>query len=169
MDNSEGEFIELKEPPSKRRYLWQIAAVVVGVAGLVYLTSRNETRRYVETPWPLGFAELIAAGCADTGSLDGTRELHLLDNQQSVLYVKDGAGAHHTVGTWSFDQTTKQYSIVIDNAPIAYSMIAPERTGICMLINGESSAADLQASWFALSPDVDPSEFQDRERDTPGL
>jgi hypothetical protein len=57
--------------------------------------------------------------------------------------------------------------VTVSGITTTYSMVTPERTGICMLIKGEHDAADLHESWFALSSDE--PDIQERERDTPGL
>jgi hypothetical protein len=73
-----------------------IAIIAIGYFGFF----GNGAKRLVTAPWPLGFENLVLAGCADTGSMDGTKELHLLENQGAVFYdrsIKDGSGKYHTM------------------------------------------------------------------------
>ena len=129
---------------------WWVVAIVIAIIAIGYFGFRNDAKRLVTAPWPLGFENLVLAGCADTGSMDGTKELHLLENQGAIFYdksIKDGSGKYHTIdGTWMFDETAKRYAVTLDGVVTAYSIVAPERTGICMLIKGKHDAADLAAT-----------------------
>jgi hypothetical protein len=127
--------------------------VAVLATGYFIFSSKESKQQAPAQSWPPGFDELVTAGCADTGSMDGTKELNLLDDRSAVLSVRDGTGKHRITGKWSFDESGRRYEVNINGAMDSYSMVAPERTGICMLIKGEHDAADLRASWFALNTD----------------
>jgi hypothetical protein len=161
---------------ARRRQFWPgltilITMSVVGPAAgyFAFFWKGGQQSTVSKETWPPGWENLLGAGCTDTGSIDGTKELHLFDNQKAVLYVKEGRGTHRTDGSWVLDTTDNRYSVTLGETLTSYSIVAPERSGVCMLIKGEPNAADLRASWFALSTDIDPREFEDRERDTPGL
>jgi hypothetical protein len=145
---SEQGFERAAEPPSKTRYLWLTLWACLAV-GTAYLVFRPPTKTDdAEEVWPNGFADLL--DCEYTGSLDGTKELDLLDNQHAVLYDKsiEENGKYHTVeGSWAFNETAKSYTVTLNGNATSYSLVKPP--GICMLVKGDGATADLQASWFS--------------------
>jgi hypothetical protein len=63
-------------------------------------------------------------------------------------------------GNWSYDKSSKQYSIALEGQFTKYSLV--EVDNICMLIKGDLSAADLRGSWFSSSASAleeDPRNF----------
>jgi hypothetical protein len=148
------------------KYLWLVAPCVA-IAYFVFFYGGRATRP--GKPWPVGYQELVSAGCVYTQSLDGKKELDLLENQRAVLYdkaTKDARGQYPTFdGSWTLT-VDSQYAVTLGGALTAYLLIVPEHMQSCILVKGSRGTADLSASWFGGVIDEDPRE---RERDTPGL
>ena len=143
--------------PPKRRLPWGAlvgGAIVLGLVG-IYFYSHHASKNLAEriASWPIGWADLI--DCHSAISLDGKRELDFSDDQRVIRYERPITQNSHSVeGTWQFDQTTKQYAVAIDGVTTSYSIFEPEGGG-CMLIRGAPSAANLNASWFAITDEPD--------------
>lgn len=169
----EPDFIELPKPPPKTRY-WRriVTACAVGAAiYVIYLQpSTNAVKPMLRKENP-GWDELSA--CSDATSLDGTKGLGLFSDGRAALYdntpMRDGETIedHKTDGAWRFDKASKRYFITFKGETTNYLIVSSEGTRTCMLIKGETRAADLPRSWFALPIDDDPGDY--REPDTPGL
>jgi hypothetical protein len=52
-------------------------------------------------------------------------------------------------GTWSFDEISKRYLVVLNGETTTYLLVSPEGGGMCMLIAGDVQSADLRQSWFS--------------------
>jgi hypothetical protein len=96
------------------------------------------------------------AGCSYMASLDGEKELLLFENHFVRKYETTG-DRKSIEGTWSFDEDTQQYSVILDGVTTRNSLIRPRAAHFCMLINGNLETADLTRSWF--TSDVDPRDF----------
>jgi hypothetical protein len=106
-----------------------------------------------------GWEEL--AMCSDTASIDGTKELELREDQRAFLRLKKGEDVtDQTIeGRWSFDESSKRYSVTVDGTTTTYSILLLSSVPICLLIAGGITVADLRASWFSLPfEDYDPHE-----------
>jgi hypothetical protein len=119
-----------------------------------------------KVPTVPGWDDLIS--CSDSTSLDGTRRLSVSENSHATLYEARGPSdrrkGHETIsreGTWSFDEISKRYLVVLNGETTAYLLVSPESGGMCMLIAGEVQSADLRQSWFS-SPADDNHEPDDQ-------
>lgn len=149
--------------PSRRenraaKTIWPSAllacAIAAGFCTAVLHRSGNNAAQLVTVP---GWDDLVL--CADTTSIDGTKELELREDQHAVLRLKKDEGDQTIEGQWSFNELTKRYSVSVDGTTTTYSIVSLSSVPSCMLIAGDISAADLHASWFSLPPDdYDPRE-----------
>jgi hypothetical protein len=109
-------------------------------------------------PWPAGYGDLWS--CGDVVSLDGTKELGFSADQRAIMYdmaKRNERGKYLKVeGTWSFDETTKLYTVTLNGESVVYSIAEPAG-GNCMLVNGDLSAANLRESWFP-KPLIGPND-----------
>jgi hypothetical protein len=121
--------------------------------------------RTEKVPTALGWDDLVS--CSDSTSLDGTRRLSVSENSHATLYEAHGPSdrrkGHETIsreGTWSFDEISKRYLVVLNGETTTYLLVSPESGGMCMLIAGEVQSADLRQSWFSSPADVnhDPGD-----------
>jgi hypothetical protein len=117
-------------------------------------------------PTALGWGDLIS--CSDSTSLDGTRRLSVSENSHAILYEAHGPSdrrrGNETIskeGTWSFDEISKRYLLVLNGETTTYLLVSPEGGGMCMLIAGDVQSADLRQSWFS-SPADDNHEPDDQ-------
>jgi hypothetical protein len=117
-------------------------------------------------PTALGWDGLIS--CSDSTSLDGTRRLSVSENSHAILYEahrpSDRRRGNETIskeGTWSFDEISKRYLVVLNGETTTYLLVSPESGGMCMLIAGDVQSADLRQSWFS-SPADDNHEPDDQ-------
>jgi hypothetical protein len=165
----EPEFVELPQSPSRTRY-WRsilIACILGAVVYAIYFRPSPNAIKSTRLPENPGWDDLSA--CSDATSLDGRKGLGLFSDGRASVYdntpIKDGEtiADHTTDGTWHFDEASKRYSITFKGESADYLVVSPEGTRICMLINGEISAADLGRSWFAFPIDDDSGD--DREPD----
>jgi hypothetical protein len=155
----EPEFIELDDPPLKKRY-WLYAALACVVAAGIYvmfIRSKTDDAATIAThPSPPGWDDLVP--CSDTVSFDGTKNLALLDDRRAILRAEKGNDGKDQIveGLWSFDENSKRYAVTLDGMTTTYSIasLPSASAGICMLIVGDLTAADLRASWFS-SPNED--------------
>jgi hypothetical protein len=120
-----------------------------------------------KVPTALGWEDLIA--CSDSTSLDGTRHLFLSENSHATLYEAHGPSDrrrdHEIIskeGTWSLDEISKRYLVVLNGETTTYLFVSPESGGMCMLIAGGVQSADLRQSWFS-SPADDNHDPGDQE------
>lgn len=155
----EPEFIELPMPPSRTRYWWPIFWVFAGI-GIVYLTldGHKAAEQLVELP---GWVDLLP--CSYVASFDGTKKLSFSENGRVALYDKAVKGGS-VDGDWTYDETAKLYTVTINGEIATYSVVEPGGTGFCILVKGDSNAADLRSSWFSSPVDDEPDD--DREPDT---
>jgi hypothetical protein len=109
-------------------------------------------------PTALGWDDLIS--CSDSTSLDGTRRLSVSENNNAILYEARGPSDrrrdNETIskeGTWSFDEISKKYLIVLNGETTTYLLVIPEGGGMCMLIAGDVQSADLRQSYFSSPAD----------------
>ena len=147
------EFIDLSER-KRRKPRGRIAAAICALGIIGYLMFWRIEVRAPQKPWPPGYAELI--NCSYATSLDGTKELKLLENKNAVLYDKSVMenGKYHKVdGQWVFDQAAQRYAVTLNGNTISYLLLDPKGFGACMLISGELGAANLNKSWFAPTND----------------
>jgi hypothetical protein len=138
------------KPRSKRRHWWPIFGFCFGVV-LLYVSILV---RRAEAPLVPGWEGL--GRCTFTISFDGTKEFALSYNHQAVLYdhsKKKNAGYPTIKGTWSFDEMTHRYSVMLNDVVTTYSVVAPEQTVACLLVQGDLGAVDMRTSWF--SPVID--------------
>jgi hypothetical protein len=139
-----------------------LVCILAGVGYWIFSALTSNTPQ--PEPWPPGFEELI--DCSYTASLDGTKELELFENNVAVMYDKSikENGRYRTLdGKWTFDETTKRYTVSLNNEPAVYSVVEPGGWGSCMLVKGDLRAVDLTTSWFAVPSDRssdDPSEAE---------
>ena len=78
-----------------------------------------------KVPTALGWDDLIS--CSDSTSLDGTRRLSVSENSHAILYEAHGPSDRgersETIsreGTWSFDETSKRYVVVLNGETTTY-------------------------------------------------
>jgi len=135
-----------------------LGCIVIG--GIYWAVSAWSSKPKQESePWPPGFEDLI--GCSYTASIDGTKELNLLDNGTAVFYdksIKEGKKYRMIDGNWTFDQNSKHYTVTLDGASTVYSIVEPAGWGSCLLVRGELTAVDLSAAWFAIPSDPDSAD-----------
>jgi len=117
-------------------------------------------------PTALGWDDLIS--CSDSTSLDGTRRLSVSGNSNATLYEARGPSdrrrdneAISKEGTWSFDEISKRYLVVLNGETTTYLLVIPEGGGMCMLIAGDIQSADLRQSYFS-SPGDENHEPDDQ-------
>jgi hypothetical protein len=125
-----------------------------GVA-FVYWMFLHRPERPPSAP---GWDDLIS--CSEATSLDGTRRLSVSENSHAILYEAHGPSDRgersETIsreGTWSFDETSKRYVVVLSGETTTYLLVSPGNGGMCMLIAGEMQSADLRQSWFSSPAD----------------
>jgi len=157
---AEAEFGKPPERPSETKFLWPVL-IACAVAGAIYLTldTGEEPEQEAESSSP-GWQDLL--DCSRASSLDGTKELSLSENHRAVLYdkTKKENGRYLTVnGSWNFNETSKLYTVTLNDEATAYSIVEPEGAAVCMLVKGDPAAADLRASWFS------PIDEKDRPGD----
>jgi hypothetical protein len=156
---AEPDFVDSPKRPSRMRYRWPMFWGCLVVGG-VYLTlnRHNAAEQPVEL---LGWDDLLP--CSYTASFDGTKNLDFSENGRVTLYDKSAKGGSID-GDWTFDETTKLYTVTINGENVIYSVVEPGAPGFCILVKGDPNAADLRSSWFS-SPVLDePSD--DREPDS---
>jgi hypothetical protein len=97
------------------------------------------------------------------------RRLVLSEYSHAVLYEartlsgrREGKETVSKEGTWSLDEASNRYLIILNGETTAYFRFEPESGGICMLIIGGLQSADLRQSWFS-SPADDNHEPPDNE------
>jgi hypothetical protein len=155
--SAEPDLVQWPKPPSRTRYL-RLLVLAIAVAGVAYLIFRRHEELAAEQPWPAGWADLL--DCAYMASLDGTKELEFSDDLRAVMYDKakrNERGKYLKVdGTWSFDETTKLYTVTLNGESAAYSIAAPAG-GNCVLVKGDLGSANLRESWFP-KPLGDPGD-----------
>jgi len=106
-----------------------------------------------------GWAELY--GCSLMQSLDGTRELVLL--QDHTVELREKAASGEQTGTWAFDEARKRYFITLGAQEKSYTLVQPEDSEVCILARGEMTSANMEESWYSrtlqdLYGDVSESE-----------
>jgi hypothetical protein len=129
---------------------------VCAIVASIWHRSVDDSAEPVAIP---GWEEL--ARCSDTASIDGTKELELREDQDAILKLKraDDVADQTIKGRWSFDESSKRYSVTVDGVTTTYSIVSPSSAPICMLIAGDITAAALRVSWFSLPfEDDDPRE-----------
>ena len=155
-----------------RQYTW--SSVLVGCVGiaLIYFVFFHQRAAIPNLPTVPGWDEL--ARCSYMTSLDGTKELTLSDDHRAAF--SDNSRARNQkgegvniLGSWSFDESSKLYSVTLNDETTIYILLSPERSNGCLLIKGDIQAADLRASWFSSTSDDDPDDYEYRDRPTPGL
>jgi len=161
MDDDEPSWAAPPSPPKLHsNNYWRLVLLVALGAGVAlgYLFFGNHQGakdQTSKTNLPAGFADL--GDCSITTSFDGTKELHLYDDSNVTLFdnaVKVNGKFKRIDGTWRFDDPTKLYTITLDGQDTPYSLIKP--SGICILLRGEPTAANLDESWFAATDDGAP-------------
>jgi len=107
-------------------------------------------------PQPPGWSDLIS--CSSTVSIDGARSLDLgVDHSANVTEFppeqsKD-VKVKRTSGTWSYDETAKQYSITITGETANYLLLSQDSMEGCILVKGSFDNANLRESWFSSRED----------------
>jgi hypothetical protein len=140
----------------------KILLVGAGIAALAYCQFKPDVQDGLVSNVP-GWDDLIL--CSNVTSLDETKTLDLDEDHRAVLNGTPALNAPQNApppkveGTWSFDPTSKQYSITIGGVTNVYSLVNPLSIETCMLIKGSIGAADMRDSWFATRDD--PSEGED--------
>lgn len=131
--------------------------VLCACSGVAFVYLMFEHRPAI-APTALGWNELIY--CSDSTSLDGTRRLSFSENSRATLYAAQGSSdrrnGHEIIsreGTWSFDESSNKYLVVLDGDTTEYQLVSPESGGMCMLVPGDLKSADLQQSWFSSPAD----------------
>src|ERR1700730_601171 len=125
--------------------------LIYGALGVTFLYAIfNVAFEQRETPQVIPGWDGISS-CSFMVSFDGKRRLWLSENNFARI---DGANGPSTDGSWSFDESTRKYTIAVPE-PVVYSAIAPGEGNDCMLIRGELETADLHRSWFYSRADLD--------------
>ena len=151
--------VELPKPPFRIRYWRPIFWSCVGIGIAVLTVYRHKA---AEQPMELpGWPDLLP--CSYAASFDGTKELSLSDDGRAVLYDKLTKGGSID-GNWTFDETSKLYTVTINGEIATYSVAEPGGATFCMLVKGNPSAADLRSSWFSSPIPDEPGD--DREPDS---
>jgi hypothetical protein len=141
---------------------FKVLGVSTGIAFICWMFSNRSER---EAPAAPGWDGLIS--CAYSTSLDGTKRLSVSENSHATLYEehepldrKQGDEIPPIEGTWSFDESSKRYLVVLNGETTTYVLVNPEGGGMCMLIAGEVEAANLRRSWFSAPNDDNGSGDQ---------
>jgi hypothetical protein len=156
--DAEADFIEL----FKRRSPWWsrlkdilatvfaivlCAGVVWAFFGAMFGRSTTITVQPDNPPVP-GWEDL--SSCSTLTSLDGSKELTLFELRQHAQFVDrtNGDNGRTVEGEWSYEGG-KQYAVSIDGERTIYTLLSLGEAPTCMLIKGDTRAADLTASWFS--------------------
>ena len=99
------------------------------------------------TPLPDGWLEL--GGCTETRSIDGSKWLHLSDDNSAELRESSRNKEQLSKGVWSFDPAEKRYVVTIDGAAMHYLLLDAHDIPGCMLVKGTFGRANLRQSWFS--------------------
>jgi hypothetical protein len=138
---------------------------VLGAIGivLVYVTIFHRSADSPSTPIIPGWTDL--APCSYTTSFDGTKDLALDEDHRASRFdnavVSDNKN-NPVRGSWSFDESSKRYSVTFGNDTTVYSVLSIERAG-CILVKGDLESADLRRSWFSSEDYGDTEIDQERE------
>jgi hypothetical protein len=133
--------------PSK----WRVWSVVFGLGAIgaaVYLLLFRDEGGPTKTS-PPGWNEL--GQCTDTVFLDSRRLLSLSENL--VAELSEGEPLKRkdriTLGSWSYDETSKEYTIKLNDEQTSYYLLSKDSIATCILVKGKFGAANLNESWFS--------------------
>jgi hypothetical protein len=175
----EAEFTELFKPrPSWWSRLKVIGAGVFAI--MLYLAFASDFLGFVfsgrdvaappQKPAVPGWNDLEP--CAFLTSLDDKKNLALTEEQGVELVESDldenGVATENRLlqGRWSYDATSKRYSVTLDGDTTTYTLLSRGDPTTCILVKGDLGTADLRASWFSFpsTDDTPDSEMQDDRR-----
>jgi hypothetical protein len=142
----------------------KILCTCAGAAFVCFIFSARTDKARAPIRIVPGWEDLIS--CSYVTSLDGTKQLSISENNRATLYesvaLLDKTGGDERIsidGTWSFDETSKQYFVALNGETTTYLLVSPEKGGVCMLVAGELEAANLRRSWFSFqADDNDPGD-----------
>jgi hypothetical protein len=137
---------------------WAKVAIGLSIAALLLvvwpkITSTPQKNTKSATP---GWEDLIL--CSELVSFDGKKTLSLFDDGTAELKDNSDTEKLSAKGKWVPGNAPNRYSIQFENKDLHYERIAPEGWGSCMLVFGTSFGANLQLSWFAVEPELDPPD-----------
>ena len=118
-----------------------------------------------ERPLPVGSIEL--SSCFVTRSFDGNKWLTLEDDQtaqlREALPPEQGKTKNErlSTGKWSYDETSKHYSVTLDGETTSYTLLSQDGVATCILVKGDLSNANLRESWFATVDDEPSNDMPD--------
>ena len=152
---------------SKPRAPWlALTLLVIGGVGAYRAFFRTDiVRTHEERTLPAGWLDL--SPCSFTRSFDGTKWLTLADDQSAelreALSPEQGKAGNERVSTgkWSYDETSKQYSVTLNDEATDYTLLSQDGVATCILVKGGLSNADLRESWFATIDDDSADDMLD--------
>jgi hypothetical protein len=98
-----------------------------------------DIRAQVAATMPPGWYDILS--CTPFSSFDGSQTILLIRNNTVLL--------GNISGTWSFDSTTRRYTISVDGQTNSYTLMNGDSNNVCILIAGSPTSANLERSWFA--------------------
>jgi len=126
--------------------------LIYGGLGVIFLcTIFNVVFKQREAPQVIPGWDGLSS-CSFMVSFDGKRRLWLSENHFARIEEPDRASAD---GSWSFDESTTEYTVTVHDESVKYSVVAPGDGDNCMLIKGDLATADLSRSWFYSRADLD--------------
>jgi hypothetical protein len=123
-----------------------VAAVIFGVYHI--LSSENAHR--LSRPEVAGWDDIDE--CGSLTSFDGTKTIDFERTQKIILTETssngDDTSERKVTGTWSFDAEKERYTVSFEGTSLAYQLIKPEDSSVCILTPGDIGAVNLRDSWF---------------------
>jgi hypothetical protein len=142
----------------KIKALWlAVPLLLIGAFGYRVFVRTDIGQEAQERPLPSGWIEL--SSCFVTRSFDGNKWLTLEDDQtaqlREALPSEQGKTKNErlSTGKWSYDETSKHYSVTLDGETTSYTFLSQDGVATCILVKGDLSNANLRESWFATADD----------------
>jgi hypothetical protein len=139
-----------------------IFAVLAVTVFYIWLSAKAPTPPQAPLSVSAGWDDLLP--CSETKSLDGTAEL-ILEEDGSAKLSFEGEPRTSQKGTWSFDNSSKRYSINLGSSAISYVVQSFDDGRYCLLIRGDLDSASLKETWFSFPEQYRKEDFDQDAND----